>query len=194
MLAVLTLALSLVAMRGATPNDASAQVRFVREMIQHHSQAIDMAIRIRDRSADPDLRTVALDMTLAQQDQVGQMRGWMTQWGVPWAGQAMTAEHARQMGMATSGDVESLSTLPVKDAEVKFLRLMIRHHEGALAMAKPMLNDTRPEIRSLARNIQTTQSSEIALMKTFLQQRGATSAAPTNSTDMQDMPGMNHSH
>lgn len=190
-LAALTLALSLVTLRNATPRDGGAQVRFLREMIQHHSQAVDMAIRIRDRSADPALRTVALDMTLAQQDQIGQMRGWMTQWNVPWAGPAMTAEHAREMGMATPSDVASLSTLPVKDAEVKFLRLMIRHHEGALAMAEPMLNDGRAEIRTFARTVKATQSGEIALMKTFLEQRGAsanTTSVPT------DMPEMNHSH
>ena len=172
-LAVLTLALSLVALRSAAPGDGSAQVRFMREMIQHHSQAIDMAIRIRDRSADADLRAVALDMTLAQQDQIGQMRGWMTQWNVKWAGQAMTAQHAREMGMATPQDVAGLSERPVADAERDFLRLMIRHHQGALTMTRDFLEQDLPApAEALARQIAAAQGSEIRLMTDLLRERG----------------------
>ena len=55
----------------------------------------------------------------------------------------------------------------------QFLRLMIRHHQGALSMVEPALGDRiRPEVRTLARQIQATQGGEIRLMEDLLRQRG----------------------
>lgn len=124
----------LLAPRLINPAEDSREVRFVREMIQHHTQAIDMATRVRDTTTDPELRSLALDIMLGQQEQIGQMRGWLTLWGRPWAGDGMSAEHARMMGMATQAEVATISTQPEKQAEVTFLQLMTRHHQGALAM------------------------------------------------------------
>ncbi|PTA68237.1 DUF305 domain-containing protein [Deinococcus arcticus] len=164
----------LVAPRLLPPGEQSPEVRFVREMTQHHTQAVDMAIRIRERSRDEALRTIALDMLLSQQEQIGQMRGWLTIWGRPWGGEGMSAGHARQMGMATPAEVARISTLPPRQSEVQFLQLMTRHHQGALAMVTPVLSaGVRPEVRALARQIQGAQAAEIRLMITLLNGRGA---------------------
>ena len=49
-----------------------------------------------------------------------------------------------------------------------FLRDMIIHHEGAVAMAKAALTSTeRPEILTLAEAIITAQNQEISQMKTW---------------------------
>lgn len=164
----------LLAPRLLPPGEQSPDVRFVREMTQHHTQAVDMAIRIRERSRDPQLRTIALDMLLSQQEQIGQMRGWLTIWGRPWGGEGMSAEHARMMGMATPAEVARISTLPPRQSEVQFLQLMTRHHQGALSMVTPVLEArVRPEVRALAAQIQNAQAAEIRLMTTLLKERGA---------------------
>ncbi|MDK2013084.1 MULTISPECIES: DUF305 domain-containing protein [unclassified Deinococcus] len=164
----------LLAPRLISPAEDSREVRFVREMIQHHTQAIDMATRIRDTTTDAELRTLALDIMLSQQEQIGQMRGWLTLWGRPWAGEGISAEHARMMGMATQAEVARVSTQPEKQAEVTFLQLMTRHHQGALAMVPPALEGgVRPEVQALARQIQAAQSAEITLMTRLLKDRGA---------------------
>lgn len=164
----------LLAPRLINPAEDSREVRFVREMIQHHTQAIDMATRVRDTTTDPELRSLALDIMLGQQEQIGQMRGWLTLWGRPWAGDGMSAEHARMMGMATQAEVATISTQPEKQAEVTFLQLMTRHHQGALAMVPPALESgVRPEVQALARQIQAAQSAEITLMTRLLKDRGA---------------------
>ncbi len=179
-------AFALLARSGAAPAETSREVVFVRGMIQHHAQAVDMATRIRDRSSDRTLRSLALDIILSQQEQIGQMRGWLTLWNRPWAGQGMDVEHARMMGMATPAEVATLDTQPVLAAEETFLRLMRRHHQGALAMVRPMLDQpARPEVRALARQIDATQSAEIRLMDQLLAQRGA-SPLPVPG----GMPGM----
>ncbi|WP_103130872.1 DUF305 domain-containing protein [Deinococcus aerius] len=190
--ALIALALVL-APRAATPREGSTEVRFVREMIQHHAQAIDMATRIRDRSQDRTLRSLALDIMLSQQEQIGQMRGWLTLWGLPWGGQGMTEGHARMMGMATPEELNRLDTLPVNNAERLFLQLMIRHHQGALAMVNPALgNGVRPEVRTLAQQIQATQGGEIRLMTDLLKGRGAQPLPPPGGTngDQMNMDGM----
>ncbi|GMA14549.1 DUF305 domain-containing protein [Deinococcus metallilatus] len=195
-LALLVAALIAVALalgpRTGPPRENSPEVRFVREMTQHHAQAVDMATRIRDRSQDRTLRSVALDILLSQQEQIGQMRGWLTLWGLPWGGAGMTAEHARMMGMAAPADLSRLDTLPVKDAERLFLQLMIRHHQGALSMVKPALAPgIRPEVRTLARQIQATQTGEIRLMGQMLAERGAKPLpAPAAASDHAGMEGM----
>ena len=55
-------------------------------MQTHHAQAVEMAFLVRDRTDDEDLRTVAYDIITSQQQQAGQMYGWLVQWGLPQTG------------------------------------------------------------------------------------------------------------
>ncbi|HEX2893372.1 MAG TPA: DUF305 domain-containing protein [Marmoricola sp.] len=66
-----------------TPRDTSAEAGFARDMQTHHQQAVQMSFLIRERSDDPAIRTLAYDIITSQQQQSGQMYGWLTQWGLP---------------------------------------------------------------------------------------------------------------
>ena len=67
-----------------------------------------------------------------------------------------------------------METLPLEQAEVTFLQLMIRHHEGGVMMAETVLQQSqRPEVRRLAQAIITGQKSEIAYMNDLLEERNA---------------------
>jgi uncharacterized protein (DUF305 family) len=177
---------------GGGPAEGSREVRFVREMIQHHTQAVDLSTRVRERGTDPAVRALALDILLSQQEQIGQMHGWLTLWGRPWGGPGMSADHARSMGMATPQQVAGLDTLPPAQAEVTFLQLMIRHHQGALMMAAPALaTGVRPEVRALAQQIERSQGAEIKAMTGLLKQRGA---EPLPAPQGMDEMEMDHQH
>ena len=159
------------------PGDDSPEVGFARDMSVHHQQAVEMAELIRPRTEDDELRLLATDIALTQQAQIGRISGWLDLWGVrPTGGQPPMAWMGMggmpMMGMASQEDVNALSTLPLAEAEESFLRLMIRHHLGGVAMAEAVLERSeQPAVRTLAEAIVVGQTAEIETMQQMLEAR-----------------------
>lgn len=103
---------------------------------------------------------------------------------------AQTTDHTTMdhSGHAMSG-MESASTLAFMEANMKmhadmaieftgdadadFIRGMIPHHQGAVEMARIVLEHGKdPEVRKLAEGIIAAQESEIAWMQEWLQRNG----------------------
>ncbi len=162
------------------PGENSAEAGFLRDMITHHNQAVEMAMIIHDRTSNPALKSLATDMVLTQSSQIGMMQGWLNVWGVDatgndpamaWMGHPVPAGQLMP-GMATPDQVNQLQTLPVPQAEVLFLQLMIRHHQGGVAMAEAILQKSdQTQIRQLATTIVNGQQNEIDAMNGMLKQR-----------------------
>jgi uncharacterized protein (DUF305 family) len=95
----------------------------------------------------------------------------------------MGAEHAGSMpGMATDEEVAALGTLPVPQMEEQYLRLMIRHHWGAVPMAERAAAEaTSLEIRRLARGMEQGQTAEVDLMQHMLAARGVAPEHPSHA-------------
>src|SRR5690348_3170635 len=55
------------------PGENSPAAGFLRDMITHHIQAVEMAMIIQGRTPDPALKSLATDMVLTQSSQVGMM-------------------------------------------------------------------------------------------------------------------------
>ncbi|CAN5608138.1 hypothetical protein BH24ACT20_BH24ACT20_08080 [soil metagenome] len=163
------------------PGNSSAEAGFARDMIVHHSQAVEMAEIVRDRTENDRINTLATDIALTQQAQIGQMQGWLDLWGLPVAGSepAMSwmgmAHEGRMPGMAAQEEVNRLRTLPPEEADQLFLRLMIPHHEAAVPMSEAALERTNnPTVENLANAIVASQQAEIEIMKEMLRGMGGT--------------------
>ena len=178
-LAVTVLALYLTS---RPPGDDSAEAGFARDMMVHHAQAVEMAGILRDKDVSPEMETLATDIALTQQAQIGQMQGWLAVWGLPmtgaepamsWMGHPTTG---RMPSMATQQELEALREAPPEEAEKLFLQLMIPHHQAAVPMSEAVLEETdRPEVKQLAGAIVTSQKIEIEVMRDLLEERGAKS-------------------
>lgn len=165
------------------PADDSAEAGFARDMAVHHAQAVQMAEIIQRRTESDEMRTLATDIALTQQGQIGQMQGWLAAWRLPLTGDEPPMAwmghptEGRMPGMATPEEISALETLPPDEADKEFLRLMIPHHRAAIPMAEAVLAETdRPEVEQLASAIAASQQNEIAVMEDMLRSRGAAPA------------------
>jgi uncharacterized protein (DUF305 family) len=178
--AFLALFVALVALVSSRdPGNSSAEAGFARDMSVHHAQAVEMAEIVRDKTDSEQIRTMAADIALTQQAQIGQMQGWLDVWGLPPTGTepAMSwmghPTEGRMPGMASPEEINRLRDAPPDEADEMFLRLMIRHHKAALPMARAVLERTdRPEVRRLATAIVSSQKGEIRIMQEMLKSRG----------------------
>lgn len=184
-LGALILSLAAALWVNRAPGEGSAEVRFVRDMMAHHEQAVEMALAMRDRATDETLRALANDIILTQQSQSGRMAGWLELWGRPFGSEEAPMGGRRDaMGMAPQGAVNSLQTLPVAEAEARFLQLMITHHEGGVVMAQHALDaGVRPEVERLASAIVNGQQQEVDQMRQMLVARGAEPPPPLAAHD-----------
>jgi uncharacterized protein (DUF305 family) len=85
---VLTVGLAggwMLAARHADPSSSSVEAGFARDMQVHHDQAVQMALIVRDRTDDPEIRSLAYDIATSQSQQSGQMYAWLNDWGLPQA-------------------------------------------------------------------------------------------------------------
>jgi uncharacterized protein (DUF305 family) len=149
--------------RSSAPSDFGADAGFARDMQTHHAQAVQLAFLVRDRTDDEEVRTVAYDIITSQQQQAGQMFGWLVQWGLDqtgsrppmsWVGGEHAATHTApdgsMLGTATPAQITELGAATGVEAERIFLRLLIAHHTGGIAMAQAALAEARtPEVQLL---------------------------------------------
>ena len=181
-----------------TPSTTSAEAGFARDMQVHHQQGTELAMLVRDRTTDPDIRLLAYDIATTQAQQAGQLYGWLRVWGLPQAGSepSMTwmtrpaaggghDEHgdasggdsrhepgAPMPGLATPAQIDELSAASGLEAERIFLELMIAHHRGAVEMAEAALaRSTNDVVVPFATSVAESQVAEIALMERLLAER-----------------------
>ena len=155
--------------RNPFPGENSPETGFARDMILHHSQAVEMGLMLYDRSQNDRLRGMALDIVLTQQNQIGQMQGWLYLWGLSYSGSALpmtwmgTPVEGLMPGMATAEQIAALRASSGEDADRLFIELMIPHHQAGIHMAQSILSRTNiPAITQLARAVLDGQQREIA--------------------------------
>ncbi|MFI7519578.1 DUF305 domain-containing protein [Micromonospora globbae] len=192
----LGLAVGMLVPSARTPGETSAEAGFARDMATHHVQAVEMAMIAHGASGNPEITTMAMDIALTQQAQIGIMRTWLTQWGLPPTGSqpamAWMRDRSGMAGMdhgdsptpaapmpdmATKEEVSRLRGMTGQNLDIKFAELMIRHHKGGITMLDAVLDaDPRPEVRELATRMRAGQQAEITALESLLERLHASSA------------------
>lgn len=160
-----------------------ADVVFAQSMIPHHEQAVEMAVIALDPAASvgPDIAEWAGAIKGAQEPEIEQMQSLLESWGQPSAMPGMEGmdgmgseemegmDHGDMDGMMSADEMAALSTLTGPDFDRAWAEMMIRHHEGAIAMAQTVLDSgTNPEVELLADQIIAAQQVEIDQMRAML--------------------------
>ncbi len=137
---------------------------FINDMVEHHVGAVAMAQLVDTESMNPAIQKLAGDIIIAQSREIADMKSWAEKWGYDLKEPAQSAidEMTSNMVGKTGGDLDKA-----------FLSDMIAHHMSAIQMATLAdSNANHQEIKTLSRQIQDTQMSEIMLMKDYAQQAG----------------------
>ncbi|MEO3781940.1 DUF305 domain-containing protein [Actinocorallia sp. B10E7] len=166
----------------------AVDIGFSQDMVVHHQQAVTMAQTVRGR-VGPSVSQVAGTIELGQLKEIGLLQGWLALWDAPqvssgppmaWmapgshdhASTSADADHVMP-GMASLDELDRLGEAEGEDLEVWFLQLMIRHHQGGVAMATAAARRaTVPQVRDLAVLMATEQRKETALMTGLLDALG----------------------
>jgi uncharacterized protein (DUF305 family) len=156
----------------------TADEQFVAMMIAHHEQALAMAEAVlSSEDVDPEVVSLATDIKAAQTPEIATMMGWLDAWGVPYneresTGDMMGDDH----GMMDDGAMDDLAGGETTDAGTAFLKGMIAHHEGAVAMATTIIAEGESAtVTQLAEKIIADQTAEIAIMEQMLSERDSAS-------------------
>lgn len=161
---------------GATTEASDSDIAFVRDMVPHHQQALEMTSLAERNGAGRDVRLLAERMSVSQTDEVAQLQQWLEDQGPlpPDDHGRHGGDHDALMpGMLTDAQMSALADARGPEFDRLFLTSMIAHHQGALAMVEDLLS--RPDggrdvwVGQFARGVDSDQRIEIARMTSVLQ-------------------------
>lgn len=159
------------------PDRNAADVGFLQDMIDHHDQANQLSAVALAGDASEPVRNLALDVIASQRYEIGVMEGWLIQWGLDrgapgrevmaWMGMPTPIDD--MPGMASAGAIAGLSRLRGSDLDVRYLELLLDHHEGGVHMATEAAErGADPHVRWLAEQMARNQRREIREIETLL--------------------------
>ena len=156
-------------------NSDAIDAHFIEQMIPHHEDAITMSELALERAQREEVKELAQNIIDSQSKEITQMKTWYKDWfgkDVPEdiivMGQHGMMGGGMHMGiMGTDADIDTLGN--AEDFDREFVEQMIPHHLMAVMMGNMLENSTqRPEMKKLAEDIITAQTSEIDLMRGWL--------------------------
>jgi len=154
-----------------SPDDA----QFMKDMIPHHNQAMQMAELVTDRTNRQELNDVAGRINASQEDEISFMQGWLRDRGEPvpepTEHDAMHTSH-KMAGMASPDQMAELADAEGTAFDRLFLELMITHHEGAVKMVEELLelpgSAYDPVLFQFTDDVTNDQTTEIERMNAIL--------------------------
>jgi uncharacterized protein (DUF305 family) len=139
----------------------SSDVMFAQMMLPHHRQAIDMAEMVLqpDRDSSLELQSMARAIQLQQSSEVTTLENLLR----TWRADAEAGDHSGMMdGILSDEELGQLNSLQGTEFDHAWSLAMIEHHQGAIAMARDVLETgINHRIAVLANDVVAAQGREI---------------------------------
>lgn len=179
------------------PEHGPVDIGFAQDMSLHHEQALTMA-QMALTKGSPRVRQLAQGIVNQQLKEVGYMQGWLMLWQAPgiaptdemrWMRDAYARSPRRDPayerfidsciqgrgmpGQASPAELDALAAVAQAAAfDAMFLALMVRHHQGAVVMARFASEYAQLDaVRGFARAVSAEQQQELLLMLRWLKTR-----------------------
>ncbi len=154
----------------AASSHNDADVTFASSMLPHHQQAVEMSdLLLAKDGVAADVVRLATSIKEEQAPEIVEMTGWLTAWDAPPPSTGSMEGMGAHDGMMDDADMRALEVATGKDARTLFLRGMVRHHQGAIAMARTEVEQGQDgAAKGLAASIVTSQQAEITRMNALL--------------------------
>lgn len=142
-------------------------VYFMRMMIPHHTQALEMVVLAPGRGSNPQVLAIADRIRSAQLPEIAYMRSWLAARGL--SIEDPGHDHGTMPGMQTRERIDALKAARGDAFDRLFVEMMVSHHEGAIKMAVDVVGAGKnDEVEALANNIAAEQGVEIGRMREAL--------------------------
>jgi uncharacterized protein (DUF305 family) len=147
-----------------------ADVQFATDMIQHHSQALEMVNLAIGRDLRPKVSQLVDDIMAAQTPEVTMMTTWLEEWDeeIPETSMDHSGHGTSDLdmpGMASKDDMSALESASDAKFEQMFLTMMIEHHNGAIEMAETALAEGQnAKAKELAQQVIDGQTVQVEVM------------------------------
>jgi uncharacterized protein (DUF305 family) len=151
-----------------------ADIKFMQGMIGHHAQALEMVALLKTRTQSDDMKKLALRIELSQDDEIGMMQKWLEVRRQRVPGRTDLHQHGAQLmpGMLTLDEMKQLEEAKGREFDRLFLQGMIKHHGGALAMVKDLLDTPgaaqESDVFAFVSDVESDQRMEIDRMGALL--------------------------
>jgi uncharacterized protein (DUF305 family) len=143
------------------------EIKFMKDMIEHHHMALMMAEECQERATHDELKEMCRTMEADQAAEIRQMRVWLHDWYKVHVDSVMTPAQMKAMNAMAS--MKRFSRLSGSEYEIAFMREMIKHHEMAIKRAAECTTRARhEELIEMCRAIETNQKREIEQMEEWL--------------------------
>jgi uncharacterized protein (DUF305 family)/photosystem II stability/assembly factor-like uncharacterized protein len=151
------------------PDYTAADLHFLSGMIPHHTQAVLIAGWALTHQASDRIKRLSERIVVSQQDEIAFIQDWLDKH------HEKPMQHDMTMpGMLNADELARLDRARGPEFDRLFLRLMIKHHEGALTMVKQLFasNGAAQDnaIFQFASDVNADQTTEIERMEQMLAQ------------------------
>lgn len=161
-----------IGVRTTEPPGNTVDAGFLRDMTDHHDQAVQMARTELANGSDPIAKSFAMEIIMFQREELGRMQIYkderrfvdpgysLDRTTMEWMGMATPLKS--MPGMATEEQLKELDAAKGIEADKLFLTLMQSHHLGGAHMADyEASNGAAPDIKEMAGRMAKNQRIEV---------------------------------